>query len=83
MLRRLLNGPMIFMLKVKRGFMGMALKAAREQTAEAAKIGCPACILSESGCLEAENCRLQVFKRRETLIFVEVFRITDRIKALS
>lgn len=82
MLNRLLTAPMVFALSVKCGFMGMMLKAAREQTRDASEIGCVSCVLSESGCNDSKGCQLKKFKDRELLILGEIASIRERIAKL-
>lgn len=65
-MRRLLVWPLTFVLSVKCGILGMGLKAAREQTADAKKEGLP----------------LERFKEREQTMLDAIARNVARIRLL-
>lgn len=74
--------PMVLLLSIKYGFMGIFLKMAHEQTRDAAALACPKCLHSESGCMNSHSCRLHRFKDREEMILREICDIRRRVSRL-
>ena len=86
-MKKILNYPLIFCLKVKCGFLGVILKAAKEQTADARKIAelgyeLDGCVNEICAQRAPEVCRLKVFKEREAVIWAEILDIRERIARL-
>jgi hypothetical protein len=82
-MRRLLAYPLVLLLSIKCGCLGVLLKVAREQTGDAAAIGCPGCIHSAQGCANGPRCPIQRFKAREATLLAEILSIQKRVARLD
>lgn len=80
-MRSVLTYPLVFLLSLKCGLMGIFLKMAREQTLDAMHMHCATCQDAESACPN-HSCGVQRLKDREQLLWAEVFQIRARIAKL-
>lgn len=81
-MRKILTYPIVFLLSIKCGLMGVLLKMAQEQTQDAAALNCPNCHDSGSGCANKHNCCIQRLKDREQVIWAEIIDIRKRVAKL-
>jgi len=80
-MRSVLTYPLVFLLSLKCGLMGVFLKMAREQTLDAMNMHCATCKGAESACPN-RSCGVQRLRDREQLLWAEVFKIRARVSKL-